>query len=57
MHWAVQPSNQQATIDELCFPFLVDGSQGKKTLSMKVTLPLIKHPFIPARNVSLFRPC
>jgi hypothetical protein len=30
MHWAVQPSNQQATIDELCFPFLVDGSQGKK---------------------------
>ena len=30
MHWAVQPTNQQATIDELCFPFLIDGSQGKK---------------------------
>ena len=47
MHWAVQPTNQQATIDELCFPFLIDGSQGKKT-SMKVTLPLIKHPSMPS---------
>ena len=37
MHWAVQPTNQQASIDELCFPFLIDGSQGKNIHEGNIT--------------------